>query len=215
MEEQTKSKQHILYLLKTEGAQSATELADRLNVSPMAVRQHLQKLHAERLIEWEERRQPVGRPVKYWHLTDRATPFFPDRHAELMTEVLGDLQASLGSSGMAKLLEERTQRQLHNYRVQLDEGAKVKDWRDCVIEIAKLRTREGYMAEAIELSDRSMLLVENHCPIACAAETCNQFCHSEFDIFRQLLGSEVEIERVEHLLQGDRRCAYRIRAKRG
>lgn len=214
MAEPTKSKQHILYLLKTQGAQSATELADRLNISPMAVRHHLQKLHAEQLIEYEERRQPVGRPVKFWQLTDRATPFFPDRHAELMADVLQDLQAALGQAGMAKLLEERNQRQLHNYRVQLEEVAKVKDWRERVIEIAKLRTREGYMAEAIELGDRSMLLVENHCPIACAAETCNQFCHSEFEIFQQLLGSEVEMERVEHLLQGDRRCAYRIRAKR-
>jgi predicted ArsR family transcriptional regulator len=30
-------------------------------------------------------------------------------------------------------------------------------------------------------------------------------------VFRDVLGPEVEVERVEHILAGARRCAYRIR----
>ncbi|MEH2424791.1 MAG: hypothetical protein V7K48_28990 [Nostoc sp.] len=34
--------------------------------------------------------------------------------------------------------------------------------------------------------------------------------NSELQVFTRLLGSTVNIERVEHILSGDRRCAYRV-----
>jgi predicted ArsR family transcriptional regulator len=56
-----------------------------------------------------------------------------------------------------------------------------------------------------------MLLIEDHCPICAAAETCQGFCRSELAIFQKTLGEDVEITREEHLLSGGRRCTYRIR----
>ena len=61
-----------------------------------------------------------------------------------------------------------------------------------------------------------LLLVENHCPICAAATACQGFCTSELDIFRAVLGPGVTVERSEHIVGGDRRCAYRIAtAKQG
>jgi predicted ArsR family transcriptional regulator len=57
------------------------------------------------------------------------------------------------------------------------------------------------------------LLVENHCPICAAANACQGFCSTELDLFRSVLGSGVEVERVEHIVSGDHRCAYRVRPK--
>ena len=54
------------------------------------------------------------------------------------------------------------------------------------------------------------LLLENHCPICTAATACQGFCRSELKIFRDALGADVAVERVEHILAGARRCAYRI-----
>jgi predicted ArsR family transcriptional regulator len=66
------------------------------------------------------------------------------------------------------------------------------------------------MAEVIEQSSNALLLVENHCPICAAAETCQKLCSTELEVFRTVLGSAVTVERMEHILQGDRRCAYRV-----
>ena len=57
------------------------------------------------------------------------------------------------------------------------------------------------------------LLVEDHCPICSAASACQGFCRSELELFRKLLGNGTEVERVEHLLDGGRRCVYRIRER--
>jgi predicted ArsR family transcriptional regulator len=62
----------------------------------------------------------------------------------------------------------------------------------------------------MELPEGSMLLIENHCPITSAAKSCNLLCRSELEVFKTLLGPAVSVERVEHLMQGDRRCAYRV-----
>jgi len=75
--------------------------------------------------------------------------------------------------------------------------------------LAQLRTQEGYMAEVVK-AEAGWLLIENHCPICAAAQTCQKLCGSELEMFRTLLGSGVAVERVEHIIQGDRRCAYQI-----
>jgi predicted ArsR family transcriptional regulator len=54
------------------------------------------------------------------------------------------------------------------------------------------------------------VLVENHCPICVAAKTCQGYCRAELDTFRAVLGPDAKVERTEHIVQGDRRCAYRV-----
>jgi predicted ArsR family transcriptional regulator len=68
------------------------------------------------------------------------------------------------------------------------------------------------MAEVLPDGPASFLLVENHCPICAAATACQGFCATEIDLFRAVLGPDVSVERVEHILAGDRRCAYRVSA---
>ena len=76
--------------------------------------------------------------------------------------------------------------------------------------LAAVRNEEGYMAEARADGKGGFLLIENHCPICAAATACQGFCRSELEVFRAALGSDVRVERSEHLLAGARRCAYRI-----
>jgi predicted ArsR family transcriptional regulator len=76
--------------------------------------------------------------------------------------------------------------------------------------LASIRTEEGYMAEVKPLPLGAFLLTENHCPICAAATVCKGFCTTELDLFQSVLGSDVTVERAEHIISGDRRCAYRI-----
>ena len=78
-----------------------------------------------------------------------------------------------------------------------------------VQQLAKIRADEGYMAE-VKRDGAGFLFIENHCPICAAATACQGFCASELDLFRSALGPGVSVERAEHIISGDRRCAYRI-----
>ncbi len=213
MEDKQKAKNQILYLLKTKGVHTATNLAQQLQVSPMAIRQHLQALRSEGLVTYQEDRRPVGRPVKLWQLTAQSTHLFPDSHGDLMVDLLRGIETVFGATGIEKVLAERIQRQLNVYAKKLLAEEHHQDWRTRVAGLAQIRDGEGYMTEAIAQDDGALILVENHCPILAAARTCQQFCESELELFTAILGKEVTVTRVEHILNGDRCCAYLIRER--
>jgi len=75
--------------------------------------------------------------------------------------------------------------------------------------LVELRTLEGYMATQ-EQADGVFWLLENHCPICSAATKCQNFCRSELQQFQQLFADIATVSREEHIIDGARRCAYRI-----
>jgi predicted ArsR family transcriptional regulator len=210
MGDKQKTKNQILHLLKIHGSQSAAALAKQLQLSPMAVRQHLQALQAEQLVTYKEQRRTLGRPIKLWQLTPSSRHFFPDSHADLTADLLRSVETVFGAAGLEQLLCERTRRQVQNYQSRLAEMAGGGDWQHAVAALAQFRSQEGYMAEVIPQPDGSLLLVENHCPIQAAARTCQLLCRCELEVFKTVIGPAVSVERVEHIMPGDRRCAYKV-----
>jgi len=202
-----KTRRAIVHLLKTEGALTSAELADRLGLTAMAVRQHLYGLAAERLVSVEERPVPIGRPAKHWQLTPDANRLFPDAYAELNVSLIAALGDAFGEKGLARVLDARSSRQQAAYVGRIASSAPLKQK---LQQLARIRTEEGYMAEVSLDRDGSFLLIENHCPICAAAAVCQGFCTAELDLFRKVLGPDVKVEREEHIISGARRCVYRV-----
>ena len=201
----------IVQLLKTEGAIDSVSLGRRLKLTPMAVRQHLYALQQEKLVTAEVRPVPRGRPAKYWSLTPDAARLFPDAYAELSVALLTAVEDTFGPSGMRRLLETRLTHQQADYGSRIPASLPLEKK---LQRLAKVRTEEGYMAEVRRERPGTFLLVENHCPICAAATACQGFCISELDLFRSVLGPGIQVERTEHIVGGDRRCAYRVTDQR-
>lgn len=204
---QTRTRYQILHLLKQQGALDSAQLAAHLAVSAMAVRQHLYDLQEQGLVTYQEAARAVGRPAKQWQLTSAAEAFFPTGYADLTVSLLQGIKETFGQEGLDKLLAQRMEQQVAAYQAHL---APYPTLRSKVEALAQLRTAEGYMAAVINGAAGELLLVENHCPICAAAQSCVQFCARELETFQNVLGENVAIERAEHILAGARRCAYRI-----
>jgi predicted ArsR family transcriptional regulator len=206
---ESKTRRAIVKLLKTEGAMDAAQVAARLGLTAMAVRQHLYQLNQEKLVTAEERPVPLGRPAKYWQLTRAADRLFPDAYAEVSVALIEAVGDAFGEAGLKRVLESRGARQRADYLKRIPPSLPL---REKLRKLARIRTEEGYMAELRPSGKHAFLLVENHCPICAAANACQGFCASELDLFRAVVGPKVSVERVEHIISGDRRCAYRVRA---
>ena len=204
-----RTRRAIVHLLKQEGALDAQALAAHLQLSAMAVRQHLYALQDERLVTYHEVPRPVGRPAKLWQLTPAADRLFPEAYAELTVSLLASVTEAFGAAGLERLLDVRTRQQIAAYDQQM---AGQTTLRQRVETLAAMRTDEGYMAEVQAQADGSFLLLEKHCPICAAAVACTGLCGKELEVFRAVLGPNVVIERTEHILLGARRCAYRVSA---
>ena len=207
------ARDRILFHLKTKGPQTATQLARRLGVTPMAVRLHLQALVAERMVaftELSDARQKLGRPSRVWALLPAAAGRFPDTHSDLTVELIRAVRSTFGEDGLDRLVSERSRQQKEGYRRRMPGPDAPVEAR--VESLAAIRKDEGYMAEWSREADGSWLLAENHCPICAAATACQGFCRDELETFRELLGPDVTVTRTDHLLAGARRCTYRISA---
>jgi len=207
-----KTRRAIAKLLKTEGPLDSAQLAKRLGLTAMAVRQHLYALQREGLVTAEERPVPIGRPAKFWHLTREADQFFPEAYAELSVALIDSVKDAFGDEGLERVLTSRCARQKTDYGKRIRPGDSLAKK---LQELAKVRTEEGYMAQVRKDADGSYLLVENHCPICAAANACQGFCSTELELFRSVLGPGVTVERAEHILSGDHRCVYRVKPQKG
>jgi predicted ArsR family transcriptional regulator len=202
------AKRRIVDRLKRAPATTAPQLAAEFGLTDTAVRQHLDVLEQQGLVEKAPSpAQGRGRPPVRWRLTPLADELFPDRHGDLTVELIDGIRRSLGEEALDRVIEARTADQEASYRAALPAGGSSVKVR--VRRLAEIRTREGYVAEALD-DGRSVLLVEHHCPICDAASSCQGLCRGELELFRRVLGDDVTVERTDHLLSGGDRCAYRI-----
>ncbi|AHG20142.1 transcriptional regulator [Chania multitudinisentens RB-25] len=204
-----KTPELILLQLKTLGPHSAKMLAERLEITPMGIRQHLQSLEKRELVCYEETRSKVGRPTRYWSLTQQGHAQFADGHARLSKVLLESAHDLFGTEGVEKLIRAREEKLYHRYADELAEEADHLGQLACLV---RLRQQDGYMAELQE-HPQGMLLIENHCPINVAANSCSTLCNSELQLFHRLLGNDYRIERTAHAISGSRHCAYLIRPR--
>ncbi len=203
----TRTRHAILNLLKMDGPTDSAQLAEQLQVSAMAVRQHLYDLQAQGVVSFSEEARPLGRPAKLWHLTDAAQRHFPESYAELSVELIHAMTKAFGPVGLDKLLDVRTEEQIARYRAETSKATTLKQK---LKTLARLRTAEGYMADVKPDVNGALLLIENHCPICAAAKVCEGLCRRELDAFQAALGDAAKIERTEHIIAGARRCVYRV-----
>lgn len=198
----------VLDLVKREGPIAAESLAENLGITGMAVRQHLATLESEGLAQGEARPGRRGRPAKLWRATTKADSLFPDTHAQLAVDLIAQMKKTFGEEGLDRLLALRTAEQLRVYREKLFTKQSLKARLEA---LAAIRSREGYMAEVRKEAETGQwLFVENHCPVCAAAKLCTGLCREELALFRKILGRDVHIERVSHILAGAGRCAYRV-----
>lgn len=206
MENNLPEQERALWFLKTSGPQSVKALADTMEITTEGVRFHLVKLEKEGLVTSRSEAEGRGRPKKIWSLTRKGHNRFPDRHADLTVNLIDMMRQTLGQKSVNEVIEANGKRTLSQY---IDELQGADTLKERVAKLAEIRSREGYMAEFKE-EEEGYLLIENHCPICSAAEKCQGFCRTELNIFQQALGEDANVERVEHIIKGARRCAYRI-----
>ena len=200
----------IIRLLKTNGPSDASKLASQLQISDAAVRQHLYRLRAQNLACNVEEKRPMGRPAKLWSLTEKAHQRFPDSHAELTCRLLASIEDVHGAEGLKHIVCRCAHDQITQYKSKIRSSDPLKSR---LKSLAEIRNQEGYMAEVEESDDGSYVFVENHCPICFVVQTRNEFCDAELDVFKATLGEDALVEREEHIFQGDRRCAFRVRQR--
>jgi predicted ArsR family transcriptional regulator len=192
----------VLNELKRSQGMHAGELATRLNMSYMGVKELCDQMEQAGLLDTWRQPQARGRPFKLYRLTQRAHELFPTASNPLTLEVLQASQKLFGATAPEKLLLVVYQKLAVDYEERV-RGESVKErakW------LARLRDRDGYMSECESTDNGTVTIVEHHSPILDLLRAFPIVAKLESDLFQRLL--RVAVRREEDNASGLYRAVF-------
>jgi predicted ArsR family transcriptional regulator len=190
------------------GPSTAAELAERLGLTPAAIRRHLDVLLAAGHLEARERRvygtRGRGRPAKVFVLTDAGRSVFYTAYDGLAIEALEFLAAAAGPEAVTLFAESRMAESEQRYQERMAHATPDTTPAQA---LAAVLSEDGYVASTLP-SAIGEQLCQHHCPVAHVAERFPQICEVETAAFSRLLG--VHVQRLATIAHGDGVCTTHV-----
>ena len=203
------TRQRVVRSILVNGPSTAAALAERLELTPAAVRRHLDQLLAEGAVDARDPR-PVGsrgrgRPAKVFALTERGRDTFDQQYDDLATEALRFLAETAGPDAVRAFAERRAsfiEKRFPEVRAAHPEASPAEV-------LAKVFSDEGYAAAVRELPGQGNgrggeQLCQQHCPVSHVAHEFPQLCEAETEAISRVLGTHVQ--RLATIAHGDGVC---------
>ncbi|HUP54441.1 MAG TPA: helix-turn-helix domain-containing protein [Methylomirabilota bacterium] len=199
----------LLLRLRHDGPSSPEDLATGLGVSRTGVLQQLHALETSGLVSRQAVRHGVGRPRHVYDVTAAAQDLFPTNYDGLASGLLAAIRAIGGEDLVDGVFDERRRISGDRIRQRMAERlSPAASLVDRARELAVIQDEQGYLAEATIGADGVIRLIERNCAIHRVAADNGAACQAELDLFREILGPDVE--RETHIAAGDRCCTYRL-----
>ncbi|CAM3258414.1 helix-turn-helix transcriptional regulator [Stackebrandtia soli] len=203
---QTRSR--VARLLLENANLTARDLADRLGITPVAVRKHLDAMTAEGLVTHHEpdgTRRGRGRPARTYRLTAAARDTFGHHYDDLSTQALRWIHKHGGPAAVAAFAAEQVAPLEERCRQAMN-GASDEPLAQAEALAAAL-SAEGYAATATLIAGGGQLC-QHHCPVAHAAAEFPQLCEAETQVIGRLV--EGHVQRLATIANGDGVCTTYI-----
>lgn len=205
---ESRTRSRVLTLISTEGPVTAAELARRLELTPAAVRRHLDALVADGAIvehEGPATRRGRGRPARAYVVSETGHQSLEADYDALAVEVLRYLSDRAGEAAVADFARERVRALEERYADRLaavgpDPAARAEA-------LVQALGEDGFAATARPVGSGALTgiqLCQGHCPVQHVAEEFPAFCEAETDAFSRLLG--VHVQRLATLAGGHHVC---------
>ncbi|HEY0636326.1 MAG TPA: winged helix-turn-helix transcriptional regulator [Pseudonocardiaceae bacterium] len=206
------TREQVARALLEDGPISAATVAQRLGLSPAAVRRHLDALLAdgEAVTREQPRRGPRGRgrPAKLFLLTETGRSRFGHAYDDLAVAALRFLAERGGPGAVRDFAERRVAGLVGRHRSVITAGTTTAARAEA---LADALTHEGYAASARSITLGGVAgeqLCQHHCPVAHVAAEFPELCEVETAAFAELLGTHVQ--RLATIARGDAACTTHV-----
>lgn len=197
----------VVRSLLEDGPATAAVLAERLGLTPAAVRRHLDALLADGQVEARDRspygpdpRRGRGRPARFYSLTPGGHASFPQGYDDLATRALRQL-ADLGGSAA---IDAFARAQVAGFESRHGAAIEAAAPDDRVKALADALTADGYAASIDPSPGGGTQICQHHCPVSHVAAEFPQLCEAETEAFARLLGHHVQ--RISTIGRGGHVC---------
>jgi predicted ArsR family transcriptional regulator len=185
------------------GPSTAAALAERLALTPAAVRRHLDHLVDEGAVEQRQPRvyghRGRGRPAKVFALTEVGRDRFDQQYDDLAVQALRYLAETGGEEAVLAF----ARRRVADLESRFEEIASAEPDKMPSQALATALTQSGYAA-SVRSGPVGEQLCQQHCPVAHVAHEFPQLCEAETELFGKVLGRHVQ--RLATIAHGDGVC---------
>ena len=185
------------------GPSTVAALAERLELTPAAVRRHLDHMVSEGAIEAREPRvygsRGRGRPARLFAITDAGRDRFDQQYDDLAVQALRFLEETGGDAAVLEFARRRVAGIETNYH----EIVAVEPDLEPSQALARALTLGGYAA-SVRTGPVGQQLCQQHCPVAHVAHEFPQLCEAETEVISKVLGRHVQ--RLATIAHGDGVC---------
>jgi predicted ArsR family transcriptional regulator len=197
------TRQRVVRSILENGQSTAAVLAERLSLTPAAVRRHLDHLLSAGAIEAREPRAASsrgrGRPAKAFALTETGREQFDQQYDDLAVQAMRFLAETGGEAAVKAFAERRAEFIEKDFAVVMAANPGFSPAQA----LAAIFTAEGYSATARDLPVGEQLC-QQHCPVSHVAHEFPQLCEAETEAISRVLGSHVQ--RLATIAHGDGVC---------
>jgi predicted ArsR family transcriptional regulator len=197
------TRQRVARTILELGPSTAATLAERLALTPAAIRRHLDHLVETGLAESREpRAQGVrgrGRPAKLFALTAAGRDLFEQQYDDLAAQALRFLAETAGEQALARFAERR----LADLESRITALQAEQPALPPAQALAQAMTEAGYAA-TLAPGPVGAQLCQQHCPVAHVAHEFPQLCEAETALISRTVGRHVQ--RLATIAHGDGVC---------
>ncbi len=199
------------------GGSTTADLAERLHLTPAAVRRHLDQLLEEGAVESVEQRvfgaRGRGRPARQFKITEAGRDRFDQQYDDLAAQALRFLAETQGEAAVVEFARRRVGFIELDYARVIAEDPSLTP----AEALAKVFTDEGYAASVRQLpvvgvqayqASAGAQLCQQHCPVSHVAHEFPQLCEAETEAIGRVLGTHVQ--RLATIAHGDGVCTTNI-----
>jgi predicted ArsR family transcriptional regulator len=203
------TRERVVRSILVNGPSTAATLAERLDLTPAAVRRHLEHLLSQGALEARDARPTAtrgrGRPAKIFAITDSGRESFDQQYDDLAVQALRYLSETGGDEAVMEFARRRVAFIERDYATvtAADPGLSPAE------ALARVFSTEGYAASVRSLPlldglSAAEQLCQQHCPVSHVAHEFPQLCEAETEAIGHVLGRHVQ--RLATIAHGDGVC---------
>ncbi len=197
------TRERVALTLLELGPSTAAALAERLDLTPAAVRRHLDQMLVERAVEAREPRvygtRGRGRPAKVFAITESGRDRFDQQYDDLALQALRFLEETGGDEAVLAF----ARRRVADIETHYDQIVAAQPALEPSQALAQALTQGGYAA-SVRQGPVGEQLCQQHCPVAHVAHEFPQLCEAETEVISKVLGRHVQ--RLATIAHGDGVC---------
>lgn len=194
----------LLDLIRRDGPLSLAGLAERLGVTPTAVRNRLTRLVGSGMVERRAEHGGRGRPKYTYQASVEAHKRLGQNYADLAVVLWDEMMRSVEDRKLRRVLFQRiTDRLAELYRSQV----KGDEWEGRLSQLGVILHNRGIEAEVTRGSVDTLPVLRQHtCPYYELAEADRTVCAMERKMFEKVLGRGLRLSQCR--LDGHHSCDF-------